>query len=292
VTHVRSGSSAEDGSVAAQAEHDGGPLVALNQPEVLLGIHDIEHRPGGWVHGSMPLGPWLAGWSGNDPMAGSVGVLLDDVLGYAAVGWGEASRWAVTTEMRADFTRPLPAGGRLFGSGRTVHRDEFSALGKGELADARGEVVAHIAQRNRYVDVRVDQVGAGSTGLDDAVRAETARGGRLPDLLGGPTGAAGRHELHIGPRLANPMGNLHGGLGMTLCELVARDLIPKSLQTTGVHVSFLRPVALGTDLVLAGDVVHQGRTLALVEVAARLPDGRLAMRASVTVEDSRTPSDR
>jgi uncharacterized protein (TIGR00369 family) len=110
-------------------------------------------------------------------------------------------------------------------------------------------------------------------------------------LLGFETDAIepGRAVLRMeaGPRHANPMGTLHGGV---LCDLgdaamgyaFASTLEDgESFTTLELSVNYLKPVWEG-ELVATGEVVKDGRTVGLVECDVRDADGSLVARLKST----------
>jgi acyl-coenzyme A thioesterase PaaI-like protein len=76
---------------------------------------------GAVVRASMPTGPWLRG-PGGGSTAGALGVLVDNVLGYAMIGSRPPEQWSVSTEIALDVLGPLPADGSpLYAEARTRH---------------------------------------------------------------------------------------------------------------------------------------------------------------------------
>jgi uncharacterized protein (TIGR00369 family) len=94
-------------------------------------------------------------------------------------------------------------------------------------------------------------------------------------------------EMQAGPRHANPMGTLHGGI---LCDIAdaamgvayASTLAPgESFTTLELKINYLRPVWNAT-LRANGRVVQRGRTVGLVECDVYDEQQRLVARASCT----------
>jgi uncharacterized protein (TIGR00369 family) len=94
-------------------------------------------------------------------------------------------------------------------------------------------------------------------------------------------------ELEAGPRHANPMGTLHGGI---LCDIAdaamgiayASMLEPgESFTTLELKINYLRPV-WNARLQATGRVVQRGRTVGLVECDVRDEEQRLVARATST----------
>jgi uncharacterized protein (TIGR00369 family) len=96
-----------------------------------------------------------------------------------------------------------------------------------------------------------------------------------------------RVELVADERLANPLGTLHGGvlcdiadaaMGMAFAATLAEG---ESFTTLELKINFLRPVWRAT-LAAEGTVVHQGRTISMIECSITDERGRLVARATST----------
>mgnify|MGYP002761178391 FL=1 len=96
-----------------------------------------------------------------------------------------------------------------------------------------------------------------------------------------------RVRMEAGPRHANPMGTLHGGV---LCDLgdaamgyaFASTLEEEeSFTTLELNVNYLKPV-WERELTATGEVVTSGRTVGLVECDVRDVDGSLVARLKST----------
>jgi uncharacterized protein (TIGR00369 family) len=91
--------------------------------------------------------------------------------------------------------------------------------------------------------------------------------------------------VKVSPALANPLGNLHGGISLWLAELAGDAALRgegTALDTATVHVTYLRPVPLGTTIRVTATAVHRGRTFGVAQVVGTLPDGRHCTVATVT----------
>jgi uncharacterized protein (TIGR00369 family) len=96
-----------------------------------------------------------------------------------------------------------------------------------------------------------------------------------------------RWVLEAGPRHANPMGTIHGGV---LCDLGDAALstaymstvdADESFTTVDLTANYLRPVWSGR-LEAIGRVVHKGRTIGLAECDITTEEGALVARLSGT----------
>jgi uncharacterized protein (TIGR00369 family) len=238
----------------------------------------------------MPVGTWAAG--PDAPVAvGALGVLVDDTCGYAVNGARPGGAWSSTTELSLSVLRPLPTSGLVHAAGAVVGLGPHGGVGRTEVRDEAGELVAFAHGRNRFVGETppADVVAAGRRehGLHLPPPGTTAD---LLELLGDLELDEAGAGLLVGPRLGNPRGSLHGGVSLCLADLLAAYAVP-GLGTTGAVVRYLRPVPLGTRLRLDTAVRHRGRTLAHVEVAARREDGAECVRAVVTREQLSDPGD-
>src|SRR6516165_11483369 len=93
--------------------------------------------------------------------------------------------------------------------------------------------------------------------------------------------------LAAGPKHANPMGTLHGGI---LCDIAdaamgmafASTLAPEeSFTTVELKINFFRPV-WQAQLTAEGVVVQRGRTVGFVECTVTDEENRLIAKASST----------
>lgn len=94
-------------------------------------------------------------------------------------------------------------------------------------------------------------------------------------------------EMEAGPRHANPMGTLHGGIlcdiadaamGIAYASTLEND---ESFTTLELKINFLKPVS-NARLRAEGHVVRRGRTVGLVECDVLDEKGSLVARASST----------
>jgi uncharacterized protein (TIGR00369 family) len=75
----------------------------------------------------------------GDVQGGILAAMLDSTVGLSLVAASGES--GVTLEMKTNFLRPAGIG-KIFGSGRLVHRGRSIAFVEGELRNAAGEVLA------------------------------------------------------------------------------------------------------------------------------------------------------
>ncbi len=94
-------------------------------------------------------------------------------------------------------------------------------------------------------------------------------------------------EIEAGPRHANPMGTVHGGI---LCDIADAAMgmayaagldEGETFTTLELKINFLKPVRAGK-LTATGHVVKSGRTVGLVECDVTDDKERLVARATST----------
>lgn len=229
------------------------------------------------VTGAMPTGPWLADRNGT-PLAGSLGVLVDDVIGYALIRSRSERTWSVSSEISIDVIRPLvlaTSAGPLRAA--TIGVPQFDALGghaSGIVTDPRGDTVARCTQRGRWVPFGGLPADAAPPDVD--VSAATC----VEDILGGtpvPVEGGAVLRLTVGPLLENPLGNMHGGISLCASELTATAAVTSwdaPWLTESLRVQYLRPVPAGSTIEFTATARHVGRTRAVVDVAGTI-NGRL-----------------
>lgn len=231
----------------------------------------------GIVSCSMPTGPWLNGPAGQ-PLGGALGVLIDDVVGYALVLERPPGRWSVSAEISLDLCRPVPADGSvLTAQARNLCTDASGGLSSGSVLDASGALIAVCRQHGRWVPASPDATPPG--------RFQPRTGTDLAELLGAGahrTEAGARLDLTVTPDLVNPMGNLHGGITLCLCDLLAHTALGGQRHTASVHVAYPRALPLGTTARFDCSVEHRGRSFAVARISAVNDAGKPCVIATVT----------
>ncbi len=246
--------------MAPQLGVDGGP-------ERLFGFEPL-YVDGRRTGGSMATGQWMAG-PGGIPRAGALGVMVDNALGTTISAQHPDGRWAVSTEIAMDLVRPIPADGSVVrATVGSIEVDAIGAFATGDVIDATGNVIARCRQRGRFIptpaptttngwhDVRPDD----DADLLSRIAAVTSLAHDGDDL-----------ELLSAPALANPMGNLHGGVSLCVSEWTGALALSRTatpLTTASVHIAHLRPIPIGTRVRFTTNVIHTGRGLGVVHVTS------------------------
>lgn len=254
--------------------------MVLGGPEMLFGVEPVRRLDGGDLASRQDLGP-----RARDPVAGStslgaLGVLVDDVLGYAinqAMGG-----WSVSTEISIDVLMRLPEKGPALCYGRVVHVDNVGALAVGEVLAGTGEVVARCVLRGRLSPLTADPEVVAR--WHAANYKGVAAAADLDSLLE-PDVRAARDEwlITVGHRFVNPVGHLHGGMHLCLLERAGSRAIPELPRTASIRLQMMRGVPLGASLRIATDVLHRGRSLGVVQVSASDSHNRLCSLATVVL---------
>jgi uncharacterized protein (TIGR00369 family) len=256
------------------------------------------------VSSSMPAGPWLNGPYGR-PLAGALGVLVDNVAGYVLVRRRPPGWWSVSAEITLDLLRPVPADGSVVAAeGIVRHVGQAGGFSSASVTDSSGRLLAVATQHGRWVQgapaaPATGGVPAGNgtapAGNGTAPAGNAPPGRDLAGFLGGQvrtTDGGALLELTVTPELTNPLGNMHGGIILCACDLVAQAAIDAAAgppRTASIHVAYPRPIPAGAKVRLTAQVAHLGRTFGIVRVTALNHSGRPAAIATVTTGPSASP---
>lgn len=233
-------------------------------PEEAFGVHHLA------IAGDTVVGEMSAPSSPRD-----VGVLVDDVLGHAILAARPADHWQVSTEIAIDFVGDTrwTGLGPVSAVGWLVDATESGGMALGKVHDATGRVLAHCRQRGRFVPIVGDLVPpVPSASVADADTAALL-GVRMRDDV--------TVEVPVVPRLSNPLGNLHGGVALTVSDWLASRRMPER-ATASIHIAYVRPAVGGTTPRFAVDHIHQGRTLAVSRVVSSNAAGKPCTIATIT----------
>ncbi len=265
-----------DGMRDAVADRVGGSVPVLltpyGGPEALFRLGRIAVDDTGASAATMAVGPWLV--VDGRPAAGSLGVLMDDVLGQAVIVGRPEGHWAVTTELTVDVCSPLPSTGRLHAAGELVSVDGAGGIARGTVRDDTGHVVAVGTTWSRYIPFLPEGVRSGPRAV--------------PPTAGDPAPHELLHRTADGvvigarPEFGNPGGVVHGGVLTWVAELASRWLVgPSALHTASIRTAYVRPAI--APVVVATRIVHGGRSFTVIEAVARARDGRPCTLATVTM---------
>jgi uncharacterized protein (TIGR00369 family) len=258
---------------------------------------------------SMPTGGWLRGPAGFPP-GGVLGVLIDDVLGFAIIRQRPDAFWTVSAEISADLVGQLPADGSVIHArGRSLHSGRHGGFAAGSITDSAGRLIAVCRQHGRWVTTMPENPGtptgplpaeqaglvlpaeqAGTPPRSAVVRPALPEPAVAPDLaalLGArvqATEGGAVLELEVTPDVGNPLGNLHGGISFAACDLAAQAALHAAggpAQTASIRVSYPRPIPPGSTARFEARLLHQGRGLGIVSVTGTAGGGKPCVLATV-----------
>ncbi|MFD4972913.1 PaaI family thioesterase [Streptomyces sp. NPDC058424] len=259
-------------------------LVVASGPERSFQVAPIDAE-GDVASSSMPTGPWLSGPAGR-PGCGSLGVLVDDVLGYAIMLDRPADHWSVSSEISVDVCGSVPTDGSLLSAeARILRSDSRGGISSGSVVDDRGRLVAVCRQHGRWVR----HLPAASSPTDgSAVPPDIRQSAEdLLELLGAQakaTSGGAELDLMATAELVNPLGNLHGGIALCVSDIVAHAALNaagRPSDTASLHVAYTRPIPLGTTVRFEASVAHSGRSFGVVRVTATNEVGKPCSIATV-----------
>jgi len=261
-------------------------------PEAAFGLTPVTTRAN-TAQASMSPGPWLLNQHNGRLHQGCIGVLVDDVTAYAALTGRSEDQWGVSSAISVDFHSSLPAGTeRLAATATLDHRSAGWAHSSGRITTEAGELVATIGQRMRYL--------SGSSAVHERPGEPEGPPSWLPSLdslLRLTSQRGNRTELHLEalPGMSNPLGMVHGGVGLCVSEVAARtawssfpDHSGEPFHTAAIRISYLRPGRLDGDLTLNVEILHASRSVVLAEVRMNNADGKTATLAHSTLHHSAT----
>jgi len=246
-------------------------------PEEAFGVGAVMPGPDG-VRGTMPTGPAFLGPDGR-PAAGALGVLVDDVTGYAVIDGLVGGSWSVSTEIWLDLLGPVPATGTLSARAWLVHATAVSAFTEGSVHDEAGTCIAVCRQRGRAIP---DDPAA----LQPSAFRVPSHPSDVSDLIGLRPLGADSAALTVTPDLENPRHMLHGGVTMCAAEVTAvrsRLAAGIDLRTSSIHTAYTRGIPAGSDIEFRASTRHAGRTFWVSEVTGWV-SGRIASVTTVSAQ--------
>jgi uncharacterized protein (TIGR00369 family) len=261
-------------------------------PEAAFGIESVAT----WnntAQGSMRPGPWA--WrQGDGPLhQGSIGVLVDNVTAHAVLTARTQEQWAVSSEISVDFHSRVPKGTELLSCTAALdHRSSGWGYSRGQVTTGTGELMATVGQRMRYFP----GVPARFADNNEPMDAPSWRP-RLDTLLTLTSRRSNSTELSLKAvaGMLNPLGVIHGGVGLCVSELAAQSAWANSpdhpgepFHTSSLRISYLRPGRADGDLRLSVEIVHFSRSVALANVLMYNADGEAATQAFCTMHRSAT----
>lgn len=225
-------------------------------------------------------------------------LLADSGIGYLVFSTGKLRAGAPTVELRLDLAAtPAPHAAWLTADLTLLHLDDEIGIGRAEMRDDTGVLVAHAV------------VSMAVTGVPDRPGGLARPGGALdPEASGSRDDATGPgtdfrsalapfdpqrlrpEELEFdgadavftpGPSTVNLNGTTHGAvLSGFAAAAQAAHLGEASARPLSLTVEFLRPVHVDVTLRARSATIRDGRRFWAVRTELLLPDGRAAVRAT------------
>lgn len=256
-------------------------ITPRRAPEMLFGLGPIEVADD-TARGRMRTAEWMTD-AGGRPAAGMLGVLVDDVVGQATLTARPDGCWPVTTELSVDVLDDLPTdGSTLEATSELLAGGARSAVARGEVRGSSGRLLAVATVATVYV--------RGVPEIGDVHEHRTPSVRHLHDAFAGDlrVRSNGRTQLRVppGPFVENATGRGHGGVVAALTDVVAAAAVADNerppLRTSGLRITYLRPLVLDGPLTFTATVLHRGRRTSSTQVEVTGHDGRLCAAASVT----------
>jgi uncharacterized protein (TIGR00369 family) len=271
-----------------QSRSTASPPESVRARDALFGIGAFRRDPGAAAT-TMTIGPWCQGPDGAFSY-GSFGVLLDRLVGAAISPGAPAGHWPSTTEIATTFAAAAPAFGAVVDAeSRLIKTRTAGALAQAAIRHPDGTPVALATGRILFTPLapRPPQPHPQSQPSDLASRSALPAKSML-DVVGATMShaeAPGAIELRANPVAANPAGNLHGGVTLSMAMAAgvaaARDG-GEPLDVNSVQIAFLRPCPSVGIIRFVPTVVHRGRNLAVIHVDCRRADGRVTSVSTIT----------
>ncbi|WP_368680219.1 hotdog fold thioesterase (plasmid) [Rhodococcus opacus] len=251
--------------------------------EALFRVADVT---GDATHGvtEMTTGAWLSDERGR-ACRGSLGVVMDDVMGHLVSSATPEGQWSVSTEIHLDFIDNPPTDGSVLHAESTlITRGANGGLAGGRVVDSDGRLI--VSGSTRLQNVAIAQEPRAVRRTPDALRDR-----REARSIGELLGAVQRREdgatrLELGPSefIANPLGNIHGGVLLCASEMTGMSALPAAadFHTTSIHIAYLRPCPADEQVTFVPKVLHHGRSLGVVQVMGLNRVGKICTTATVT----------
>ena len=257
-------------------------------PEARLGITWAEPEPRN-LRWNQPVGEQMLDPEGRFA-TGSLALLVDSGLGSVNHRRRPAGMWTVSTELRVDLLSTPRAGS----TGLDVRTEHLG--GDGRCLTTRGDVVdddtalAAALVKSMELEISWDP----DEFDDEPPWPSRLAPGRLADVLcvtfahsaDGPGGTrAVEAVVAPEPELANPLGNLHGGVFAAVAELAGAAVFPheREVSSSSLDVRYIRPIPLDGPVTVRAETVHEGRNWGIARVSSCDERGRVCAMASVTV---------
>lgn len=257
-------------------------------PEPRLGLTFGENADG-TISWHQPVAEQFVDPSGRFA-TGALAVLVDSGLGAQNHRRRPDGMWTVTTELRLDLlARPRPGSTGL--GVRTDHlgHDGHCLTTRGEVVDDDGEVIAAGLVKSMGITGAVDADGYDDEPPWPAALAPGTLAEVLCLTLDGPyDDPEGTRVVEAviapEPALANPLGNLHGGVFAAAAEVAGSAVFPheREVSSSSLDVRYIRQIPLTGPVTVRAEALHDGRSWGIAQAVTRDERGRVCAVATVT----------
>jgi acyl-coenzyme A thioesterase PaaI-like protein len=228
---------------------------------------------------AVETGPWLRDCASGVSRA-ALAVALDDVSGSMVAASRPRGRWPVSISMRLDFVSDPPVDRTsVTATGRLIALDHSSGIARGEIVGGDGVPIALVTHRLQFIPLDAAPTSSDRPGLtpDHDIR--------LRELLDLSTLGPRTLVMPPNPSAANGMGNVHGGVLAYGSECAAMSAINADgrFRTACLDIVYTRPCNARRATTFRSDVIHRGRTLAVVRVIAENDAGKPGAVSTVTL---------
>ncbi|WP_430332417.1 PaaI family thioesterase [Rhodococcus sp. ACT016] len=225
----------------------------------------------------------------------TLGILVDDILGFTLWDHRGARTGLVTADLSVDFITPTGwIGPEVRADGRVVTITEDGGVGATEIRDSAGTLVATGTAWGNFVDGSADRSTGIVRPLADADTMPAASASPLT-RLGGRLDRADGVRLVVPPNsaLANKLGVMHGGIQASAIDLVGNAALSTPdapMHTASMRINYFRPAPVDVDVVFTAEVIRAGRSVAVARVTSTGADGRVCAVATVTCRRPSSPA--
>ena len=225
--------------------------------------------------GSMKTGPWSTDLHSR-PAVGSLGVLVDDVLGFSIAAATPLGKATVTTQIHLDMLRPVPVdGSAVTAEIMSVEFDGSGGFVSGRVSDRSGRVIALATLRGMFVPAVPDRDSTFELCRQTMTSiADPSRMWSAPDAIESrmvTTEEGVDLQFNVSESLVNVRGSQHGGITLCAAEIAGRGALDRhsgadEFVTVAVDIAYLRPAVMGSALTFRARRIHAGREVGLVRV--------------------------
>ncbi|MCW2747297.1 MAG: hypothetical protein JWP10_439, partial [Nocardioidaceae bacterium] len=243
------------------------PPIVRSGPDNLFRVHDV--RVGeGTARGEMDRGDWSS-FEGHPIGVGALGVMADDVTGYALATVRRPATWMVSTEISIDAFSGLLEASSVRMEARVVQSDSVGGFATAKIFDQHNALVAVATQRGRWIPL------ATSGKMKQPPPIPGIPEGDLGDMLNASTRVDGTDlvlGLICGDLHANVEHTMQGGITIAAADVAATAALAVEgmppLVTASLRIGYTRGVLVGDSVEYRAVTKHRGRSLGIAEVTA------------------------